>query len=133
MDVREIKEMVMRTASRLDEARDKLLRSRFFSNPANQREGRPTLIIESIPISWQSFMVDVQKPQVVQAVTQFHLGNGNFEQPTYGFYGLQRTIMSGEDSVVHVQRDGMIILSKRLMKGSMVRFDISDQRKSTAF
>ena len=116
-DVREIKEMVMRTASRLEGAQEKLRQSRFLFNPADRREGRPTLVIGTIPIFWENFMVDIQKPEVIETVTRFHLGDGNYDQPSYDFYGLQRTIKSGEDSAVYVQRDGTIILNKRLREG----------------
>lgn len=111
MDVREIKEMVMRTASRLEEAQGKLTEELASVRQPNDT---PSIVIGTIPAFWQNFMVNVRKPEVIQAVSQFHLGNGNFLQPTYDFNGLQRQIMGGEDSLVQVHRDGMIVLSKRL-------------------
>jgi len=111
MDVREIKEMVMRTASRLEEAENKLSRS-ITATP--ERRDAPTLVIGSIPVFWQNFMVDVQKPEVIQAVSRFHLGHNNYLQPTYNFDGLQRQITANEDSLVQIHRDGMIVLNKRL-------------------
>jgi hypothetical protein len=111
MDVREIKEMVMRTASRLEEAQGKLTEG---LESVQQPNDTPSIVIGTIPAFWQNFMVNVRSPEVIQAVSRFHLGNGNFLQPTYDFNGLQRKIMGGEDSLVHVHRDGMIVLNKRL-------------------
>jgi Schlafen, AlbA_2 len=113
MDVREIKEMVMRTASRLEEAQQKL---------AKEIEGlsgwldTPSIMIGAIPVFWQNFMVDVRSPQVRLAVSRFHLGNENISPPKYDFKGLQRQIREGEDSAVQVHRDGMITLKNRLHK-----------------
>jgi hypothetical protein len=111
MDVREIKEMVMRTASRLEEAEQKLANV-LAAMP--QPNDTPSLVIGSIPVFWQNFMVNVRRPEVIQSVGQFHLGNGNFLQPTYTFNGLQRRIVGNEDSLVEVHRDGVIVMNKRL-------------------
>jgi hypothetical protein len=111
MDVRELKEMVMRTASRLEEAEDKLSRS-IAATP--ERPDAPSLVIGSIPVFWQNFMVDVRKPEIIQAVSRFHLGQENYLQPTYNFNGLQRQTTTNEDSLVQVHRDGVIVLNKRL-------------------
>jgi hypothetical protein len=80
MDVREIKEMVMRTASRLEEAQGRLtgsLQGMVRQAPISD------LIIGVIPVFRQNFMVDVQKPEVLEAVTRFHLGNRNMVQPEF--------------------------------------------------
>jgi len=111
MDVREIKEMVMRTASRLEEAEEKL--SGPFG-PLPHPDRTPTIVIRSIPEFWQNFMNDIRKPEIIQTVSQFDLGYGNFLQPTYNFNGLQRKIIGNEDSLVQVHRDGMIVVNKRL-------------------
>jgi hypothetical protein len=111
MDVREIKEMVMRTASRLEEAQDKL--STAIDAIAHPN-ALPTISIGSIPVFWQNFMVDIQKQEVIRAVSEFHLGYRNFLQPTYNFNGLVRQIVAHEDSFVQVHRDGGITLNKRL-------------------
>jgi hypothetical protein len=112
MDVREIKEMVMRTASRLEEAEDKL--SRSLAGAYNENEPC-SVLIGCVPVFWHDFMVDIRKPEVIQAVSRFNLGHGNVVQPTYNFNGLQRRIVANEDSFVQLHRDGMIILNKRLV------------------
>lgn len=115
MDVREIKEMVMRTASRLEEAQDRLLQSVEATKPVVPLpNGGPCIIIGTIPVFWENFMVDVQNRDVIQSVSQFHLGFGNFLQASYNFNGLVRQIVQHEDSFVQVRRDGTILLNKRL-------------------
>ena len=111
MDVREIKEMVMRTASRLEEAQGKLNKELAS---VRQPDDSPTVVIGCIPVFWQNFMIDVRKPEVIRRVVEFHLGHGNFLQPTYNFNGLQRQIVGNDDSFVQVHRDGMIVLNRRL-------------------
>jgi Putative DNA-binding domain len=111
MDVREIKEMVMRTASRLEEAEGKL--SRSFAGLHNANESC-NVLVGCIPVFWHDFMVDIRKPEVIQAISRFNLVHGNFVQPTYNFNGLQRKIVANEDSFVQLHRDGMIVLNKRL-------------------
>lgn len=113
MDVREIKEMVMRTASRLEEAEEKL--STALAAAVPQVNPSCSLVIGCIPVFWQNFMVNVRNPQIIQSVRQFHLGHPNYLEATYNFNGLQRQISANEDSVVQVHRDGMIVLQKRLL------------------
>lgn len=106
MDVREIKEMVMRTASRLEDAQARLTGS--FNGMARQG-GISDLLIGVLPVFRQNFMVDVQKDEVLQAVTHFHLGNHNLVQPAFTFDGLQRQILGQQFSFVQVHRDGLIV------------------------
>jgi hypothetical protein len=111
MDIREIKEMVMRTASRLEISEGKLGEALHSFQRQNDL---PYLLVGCIPVFWQDFFLDVRKQEVIQAVSQFSLGRGNIVQPTYTFNGLQRQITQGEDSTVQIRRDGLIVLNKRL-------------------
>ena len=111
MDVREIKEMVMRTASRLEEAENKLIAS---LTAVFQPNDSPKIIIGIIPVFWQNFSLDVRDQSVIQAVTRFDLGHGNQLQATYNFNGLERRIIQSEDSKVQIHRDGQIVLDKRI-------------------
>lgn len=112
MDVREIKEMVMRTASRLEEAEAKLSDALRSVQPPDLV---CSLVVGTIPIFWRNFMVDVQNEQVIQSVSQFHLGHRNVREVTYNFNGLERKIVANDDSVVQVHRDGMIVLHRRIV------------------
>jgi Putative DNA-binding domain len=114
MDIREIKEMVMRTASRLEQAQGNLNAALTAIPEPNDT---PSIIMGCIPAFWQNFMVDVRKPEVIQAVSRFNLGHGNHLQPEYNFSGLERRIMANDDSLVQVHRDGMVILDRRLAVG----------------
>jgi len=111
MDVREIKEMVMRTASRLEEAEDKLATS---LSAVFQPNDSPKLLIGIIPVFWQNFSVDVRNRGVIDVITRFDLGHGNWLQPTYNFNGLERRIVQTEDSKVQLHREGLIVLDKRM-------------------
>jgi len=111
MDIREIKEMVMRTVSRLERAEEKL--GEAFRQLLRQ-EDAPYLIVGCIPVFWQDFLLDVRKPEVIQAVTRFDVGHANLLQPTYNFNGLERRIIETENSIVQVRRNGLIVLNKRL-------------------
>jgi hypothetical protein len=122
MDVREIKEMVMRTASRLEEAEEKLTGS---LQGMVRQNAIPDLLIGTVPIFWRNFMVDVRKPEVIQAVSQFHLGNGNMVQPEFTFDGLQRQVLGRPFSFVRVHRDGLVVAQIQLpmsMRGTLYEF-----------
>jgi hypothetical protein len=121
MDVREIKEMAMRTASRLEEAQERLTGS-FHRMP---QQAAPDVLIGVIPVFRQNFMVDVQKPEVLQAVTRFHLGYNDRVQPEFTFDGLQRQILYRQFSFVRIHRDGLITAKIELpiaMRGNMYEF-----------
>jgi hypothetical protein len=110
MDVREIKEMVMRTASRMEEAERKM-GDAFLKMP--RQDDSPHLIIGCIPVFWRDFLVDLRNEQIVRAVGMFHLGYGqNFRQPVYSFTGLEREIHN-DISAVHVHRNGLVVLNRR--------------------
>ena len=111
MDVREIKEMVMRTASRLEEAQNRLTGS--FQGMQRQ-DAISDLLVGVIPVFRQNFMVDVRKAKLIHAVSQFHLGDGHFEQPEFTFDGLQRRVLGEPFSFVQVHRDGMIVAKIQL-------------------
>jgi hypothetical protein len=111
MDVREIKEMVMRTASRLEEAEGKLSMSLARLSDADETS---SVLVGCLPVFWQNFMVEVRDRRTIQTVSQFNLGYQNHSDPTYNFDGLQRQILRNEDSLVQVHRNGMIVLRKRL-------------------
>ena len=111
MDVREIKEMVMRTASRLEQAEEKL-RASFLEMP--RQEGEPELLIGCIPVFSRDFLVDVRNPAVIEATQQFDVSDAPVPmRPLYNFQGLERPI-SNNNSKVQVRRNGLIVLSRRL-------------------
>ena len=110
MDVREIKEMVMRTASRLEEAERKLTQS-FLEVPRD--DDQPRLFIGCIPVFWRDFMLNVRKLEVSQAANRFDLADDppTVREVKYNFTGLERPI---GDAWVQVRRNGLIVLHWRV-------------------
>jgi hypothetical protein len=122
MDVREIKEMVMRTASRLEESERTLKAA--LQNLVRQY-GFHDLVIGSLPVFQQNFMLDIRAPEVLEAVSRFHLGNGNRVQPEFTFDGLRRQIRGEQHSFVQIRRDGLIATNVQLpitMNGNLYQF-----------
>ena len=116
MDVREIKEMVMRTASRLEQAEQKLKES-FLEMPRD--DDAPRLLIGCVPIFGRDFMLDVRNAEVIAAVSRFDVA----EPPTlrtarYNFTGLERSV-AHDNSLVQARRNGLILLHRKV-PGQMV-------------
>jgi hypothetical protein len=119
MDVREIKEMVMRTASRIEQAQGKLTDS---LREMERQAAITDLVIGILPVFWQNFMLDVRNRAVLDTVTHFHLGKHDFVQPEFTFDGLQRRILSKQFSFVRLHRDGLIVAKIELpitMQGTL--------------
>ena len=112
MDVREIKEMVMRTASRLEEAERKLAQG-FLEVPRD--DDQPRLFIGCIPVFWRDFMLDVRDFDVHTATQRFDLADDppTVRQVKYNFTGLERPL-GIDDSWVQVRRNGLVLLHKRV-------------------
>lgn len=110
MTVREIKEQVMRTASRLQQAQEALHKSFLQVAPT----GQPNLIIGIIPIFFEDFIADVRAENVRTAVGNFsRTGNILHLVPIYTFEGIERR---GEnfDHVVRFQRNGLLRVSQQV-------------------
>ena len=114
MDVREIKEMVMRTASRIERAEQEL-RNTLLEMP--QQDDLPYIIIGVIPVFWRDFSVNVRDDAVIRSVGMFGLAETpNFRQPEYSFNGLERSI-SHDISRLQLRRNGLIVLNLRMDRG----------------
>ncbi len=110
MDVREIKELVMRTASRLNEARH-ILKEVFLEVPRST--DAPYFMAGVVPVFWKDYLVDIRNKHVRHAVRLFGMVNEDFREPTYGFTGLQRR-GGGHDITVQVRRNGLVSFSRQL-------------------
>ena len=88
LGVREIKELVMRTASRLEQA-EQALNSCFVKVP---RTGNaPYLIIGIIPVFFEDFLADLKDLNLREAIASFsRTANRDYNQALYTFDGLQR-------------------------------------------
>jgi Putative DNA-binding domain len=89
MTVREIKELVMRTTSRLEEA-EQVLRDSFHVVPC---DSQPYLITGMIPVFSEDFLVDVRTQAVYQGVGNFARWQGTeYVNPIFTFDGLERRV-----------------------------------------
>jgi hypothetical protein len=108
MNVREIKEMVMRTASRLEQAKQ-LLTTAFYE--AERADNSPYLMVGIIPIFFQDFLVDVRDAAVNRAVA--FSASGEYRQPTFYFDGIERRD-DRRENIVRLRRNGSLTTSIRL-------------------
>jgi hypothetical protein len=112
MDVREIKEMVMRTASRMEKA-EQILGKVLLEMP--RHDDSPYLVIASVPLFWRDFMIDVRNAGVRQEVSGFTLSNQqDYVPPSYNFTGVERRIRQDDNSTVQARRNGLIVLNWRV-------------------
>jgi len=111
LSVREIKELVMRTASRLQQA-EELLDSAFLGVP---RTGdMPYLVIGIIPVFYEDLLVDVRDQNVLRAVGNFsRTGNVEYVNPIYTFAGIERREQRFEYTVTF-RRNGLLTASHQL-------------------
>jgi hypothetical protein len=111
MDVQEIKELVIRTASRQEQA-ERLLLEAFKEVPTPSDV--PYLIIGTIPMFWKDFLVDIRDQKVLNAMRTFDLVGG----PAYGncqfsFKGLERRA-DKFDAVAQLRRTGLVRYSQQI-------------------
>jgi hypothetical protein len=106
MDIREIKEVVMRTGSKLDLSR-RMLKDAFLS--AHRPADPPYLHIGIVPIFGKDFSINLRMAHIRQAVAMFDVLNDNPQQGnvTYGFNGLERRANTN-DNTAEVRRNGLI-------------------------
>ncbi|MCI0351449.1 MAG: ATP-binding protein [Acidobacteriales bacterium] len=128
LDVREMKEMVMRTASQLERA-DNLLKYSLANEP--RLEDAAVLLIGVVPIFYSDFMVEIANQATHDAFGRFHIRTGlaNFFNPQYSFDGLTRSTANGND-VSKLGRNGLIrsrlALSRMIAARDALLFRILD-------
>ena len=111
MTVREIKDVVMRTGSRLQQAKETLESS--FLQVAVTTDW-PYFLIGIIPVFFEDFLVDVRLGTVHQAVANFsRTEQPEFRQPVYTFNGLERR-ENRNDYTVTFHRSGLLSASLQL-------------------
>lgn len=111
LTVREIKELVMRTASHLQQA-EELLKAEFDKTP--QPPPEPHLIIGMIPVFFEDFQIDVRNENVRMAVGRFsRAGGGEIINPTYSFDGIERR-QNRFGYTVRLQRNGLLSSAQHL-------------------
>ncbi len=126
LDIREVKEMAMRTASQLERARSVL----EASLPNEPRPGTNVCFhIGLVPVFFREFLVDVKLPRVREAFAAFHVRTGlaNLSQPTFSYEGLVRATQNRD--WVTLCRIGLIkstsIITAREHEGRLYCFPVS--------
>jgi hypothetical protein len=111
MDVEEIKEMVMRTASRREQAEQLLLES-FTELPDGSE--KPYLVIGAVPVFWKDFLVDMRNKAILDKMLTFDLSGGNtYQQWQFSFDGLERRVREAE-TFTQLRRNGLVRHSQPL-------------------
>lgn len=88
LSTREIKELVMRTTSRLEQA-EQALDASFMK--VERTGNQPYLIIGMIPVFFEDFLVDLKDLNLRDVVSNFSRGaNRTYNQASWTFDGLQR-------------------------------------------
>jgi hypothetical protein len=107
MNVREIKELAMRTANRLRDAKEMLKSAAFEAQGANDS---PYLVIGILPVFFDDFLVDVRRPDVLRAFRDFGGGPAQFRNPVYSFDGIERR-EDRRGNKVKLHRNGLLSAS----------------------
>jgi hypothetical protein len=111
MTVREIKELVMRTASRMQQA-EEMLDSAFLGMARSP--DMPYLMIGMTPVFFEDFLVDVRAEAVRRAVGNFNRAERpEYREPIYTFDGLERRETRSEYTV-RFRRNGLLSASLQL-------------------
>jgi Putative DNA-binding domain len=112
LSVREIKELVMRTASRLQQA-EELLEKAFLGIPL--AADAPYLMTGMIPVFSEDFLVDVRNENVCTAIMRFsRAGGGEYANPEYSFAGIERRGEGRFNHNVTFGRNGLLIVSQQV-------------------
>jgi hypothetical protein len=111
LTVREIKELVMRTTSRLQQAKE-MLESSFLGVP--RPVDLPYIVMGIIPVFFEDFLVDVRAENVRLAVGNFsRTERAEYGNPIYTFDGIERREGLFEYTV-RFRRNGLLNASHQL-------------------
>jgi len=112
MNVREIKELVMRTANRLQEAKG-ILKNAFLE--VLRLPNLPYLMIGIIPIFFEDFLIDVRRIEIHRSVGNFsRVEPPRYQDPIYSFDGIERR-EDREEYTVRFCRNGLLTSSCQLL------------------
>jgi hypothetical protein len=114
LGVQEIKELTMKSASKLEQAQE-LLRASFLALMRAVRQPQiPHIIIGIIPVFFEDFLVDVKAPAVHRSVADFGLSERpEYREPAYTFDGLERR-EAQRDFVARFHRNGLLTVNLEL-------------------
>jgi hypothetical protein len=111
LSVRGIKELTMRTASRLQQSEETL------NNALSQvtlAQDRPYLIAGILPVFFEDFLVDLRNENLRLAVSRFsRTGQAEFGNVSYSFQGMERR-HERFDHTVQLRRNGLLRVSQQV-------------------
>ncbi|HET8926033.1 MAG TPA: hypothetical protein VFN26_23815 [Candidatus Acidoferrum sp.] len=116
MDVQEIKEMVMRTASRQEQA-EQLLEAAF--KEVRPQTDAPYLIIGTVPVFFANFLVDLKEQKIFDAMRRFDLVDKLYGNCEFTFKGLERRAQR-LDAVAQLRRTGLVRFSQQMVPGQRI-------------
>lgn len=111
LSVREIKELTMRTASHLEQA--KVALSGAFAQ-VTLAEQRPYLIVGIVPVFFEDFLIDLRDEGLIQVVRTFgRAALGEWVSLSFSFDGIERR---GDrfDHLVQFRRNGLLRVSQQV-------------------
>jgi hypothetical protein len=123
MDVQEIKELVMRTASRQEQAEGLLLEA---LKEVRAQHSAPHLIVGAIPIFCKDFLIDLRDQSILDAMRRFDILTGHaYGNCEFSFKGLERR-EEKYDALAQLRRDGLVRYSQQIPgKSEVVSYKIS--------
>jgi hypothetical protein len=111
LSVREIKELVMRTASRLQQS-EEALGNAFLG--VTRISDSPYLIVGMIPVYFEDFLVDVRAAQIRSALANFsRVGPPMFVNTVFTFDGIERR-QNLFQFTVRLRRNGLLEASQQV-------------------
>jgi hypothetical protein len=111
MEVQEIKELVMRTASRQEQAEQQLKEAFAEVQPLTDLL---YLVVGTIPIFWKNFLMDLKDQDILSAMQTFDLVDvSSYGNCDFSFNGLERRA-SRLDGVVQLRRTGLVRFSQQM-------------------
>jgi hypothetical protein len=110
MDVQEIKDLAIRTASRREQAERLLQDALAESSP--EENAFPYLAFASIPVFSKDFLVDLRDQNVVEAMRRFELTNGAYGNVSFTFKGIERR--GQRQAVAQLHRNGLVRFSQQV-------------------
>jgi hypothetical protein len=125
MDIREIKDQTMRTASQLERAEQRLESELRRQEPTM---GGAAIFVATLPIYYEDFLVDITNDEILQAMATFDVRSRErpeYRPPEYTFDGLQRTAAGQR---VLLRRNGMVSLNAEIpgqVDAGAWRFDLA--------
>jgi hypothetical protein len=110
MDVQEIKELVMRTASRQEQAEELLLEALKEVHVQHSAH----LIVGTIPIFSKNFLIDLRVQAILDVMEGFDLVHGqNYGNCDFSFDGLERREKK-YNAVAQLRRNGLVRYSQQI-------------------